>query len=119
MATFERILLSASVNGKPIKIASTSTPGTLVHTAVGGTNAIDEVYLWVTNTDTSSRKVWVEWGGTTNPDHRVCNAVILPMTSPPIPLITGLSINNGLAVRVIASVTNVLLITGHVNRIST
>ena len=37
MATFTKKKLSGSTDGKPIAVAATATPGTLIHTAVTGT----------------------------------------------------------------------------------
>lgn len=118
MATYTRALLSGSTDGQPVKIAATATPGTTVHTAVAGSASWDEVYLWVTNTDTVARTVTVEWGGTTDPDNLVVKALSLPPSSGPIPLITGLVLNNGKVVKVFASAANVVLATGYVNNIA-
>ncbi len=40
MATYSKVLLSGSTNGKQIKVAATATPGTTIHTAVTGTTSI-------------------------------------------------------------------------------
>jgi len=117
MATYSRVLLSGSTNGKSIKIAATTTAGTTIHTAIAGTSSIDEIYLWVTNTDSSARTLTIEWGGVTDPDNLVTKAFIISPNSPPYPIITGLNLQNGLVVGAFASVANVLLITGYVNRI--
>lgn len=118
MATYARNLLSGSTNGRPIKVAATATPGTAIHTAVSGTSGFDEVYLWATNTDSSARTVTVQFGGTTDPDDLIVKAFSLPPNSPPIPIVTGQSLQNGLLVKAFASAANVVLISGHVNRIS-
>ncbi len=118
MATYSRQLLSGSTNGRPKKIAATASPGDTVHTAVSGTTSFDEVYLWLTNTHASPVDVTVEFGGTTSPDDHVVKALQLPAKSPAIPILTGQVLNNGLVVKVFASVTNVVLATGFVNRIA-
>jgi len=117
MATFSRVLLSGSTNGRPIKVVATATAGTTIHTALTGTTGFDEVYLWATNTDTSARTLTVEFGGATDPDDLIVKAFSLPAASPPIPIVTGQSLNNGLVVRAFASTANVVLISGHANRI--
>lgn len=117
MATYSRVLLSGSTNGRPIKVVATATPGTAIHTAVTGTSAYDEVYLWATNTDTVARTITIEFGGVSNPDDLIVKAFSLPPSSPPIPLVTGQSLQNGLAVKAFASSANVILISGHANRI--
>jgi hypothetical protein len=44
--------------------------------------------------------------------------VSIPASSGPIPIITGLRLNNGLVIRGAGSTANVLLITGYFNRVS-
>lgn len=117
MATFQRVLLSGSTNGDPIKVVATATPGTAIHTAVSGTSAIDEVTLYVSNTDTVTRTITVEWGGTTDPDHLISKAVSVPASSGPTLLVDALPVNNANAVAAFASTANVLLVTGKVTRI--
>ena len=109
--------MSGSTNGKSIKIAATATAGTTIHTAIAGTSSIDEIYLWVTNTDSSARTLTIEWGGVTDPDNLVTKGFIISPNSPPYLIVTGLNLQNGLVVAAFASVANVLLITGYVNRI--
>lgn len=118
MATYSRQLLSGSTNGKPIKIAATASPGTIVHTAVSGTTSFDEIYVWLTNLDASARTVTIEFGGTTNPDDLIARDLTLPANSPPVPILTGQVLNGGLVLRIFASFTNVILASGYVNRIA-
>lgn len=118
MATFSRILLSGSTNGEPIKIVATATAGTTIHTAVTGTSSFDEIYLWVTNTDSSARTLTIEYGGVTDPDNLIVKALSIPANSPPIPILTGQVLNNAQVLAAFASSANVLLVTGYVNRIA-
>jgi len=118
MATFSRLLLSGSTSGQPIKVAATASPGTTIHTAVAGATAFDEIYLWVTNTDTVTRTLTIQWGGTTDPDNLITKAYSITASSPPALIVPGLVLNGGLLVRAFASSANVLLITGYVNQIS-
>ena len=118
MATYSRILLSGSTSGKSIKVAQTATAGTLIHTAVSGATSFDEIYLWVTNTDTSARTLTIEWGGVTDPDNLLTKAFSVSASNLPFLVVPGIVLNGGLIVRAFASVANVLLITGYVNRIS-
>ena len=117
MATYSRQLLSGSTNGKSIKVAATATAGTTIHTAIAGTTAFDEIYLWVTNTDTAAINLTLEWGGVADPDNLVCKTLSIPALSGPIPVIQGLVLQNALVVGAFASSANKLLITGYVNRI--
>jgi hypothetical protein len=116
MATFSKLVLSGSTNGRQIAVAATSTPGTLIHTAAAGTAGMDEIWLYAVNSSTSSVKLTVEWGGTTaNTDHIELNITGesgLVLVSP------GLVLNNGLSVRAFAGTANVINISGYANRIS-
>jgi len=114
---FTKAKLSGSTNGKPVKIAATATAGTTVHTAVSGTAAYDEIYLYLTNTSTSAVTVTIEYGAVTDPDGLICKAMSLPPSSGPILVIPGLLLNNSLVLAVFASSANVVLATGFVNQI--
>jgi hypothetical protein len=120
MASMSGDVLSGSTNGRPVKVAATAiASGTTIHTSASQTGGkFDEIYLWVTNTDTSDRTLTIAWGGTTDPDDLVCKAVSIPASSGPIPIITGLRLNNGLIVKAAASTANVLLLSGYFNRVS-
>jgi hypothetical protein len=117
MATFSKRLLSGSTNGKGIKVVQTATAGTLIHTAVAGTFAFDEVWLYAHNTSASAVKLTLEWGGTTSPDDHIeitigADGTGLILVAP------GIILQNGLVVRAFAGTANVLNIFGYVNRIS-
>lgn len=118
MASYSRQLLSGSTNGKSVKVSATATPGTLIHTAIAGTAAFDEIYGWITNTSNAAVNLTVEFGGVTDPDNLLVKTLSIPANSPPIPILTGQVLQNGLVVRMFASVADVLLATGYVNRIS-
>ncbi len=117
MAVFSRQLLSGSTNGKAIKVVATATAGTTIHTAIAGTTSFDEIYAWVTNTDTVAHTLTIEYGGVTDPDCLICKAVSIPASSQPIPILTGQVLQNGLVVGAFADSASKLLITGYVNRI--
>lgn len=116
MATFTKTLLSGSTNGRNIKVVATATAGTTIHTAVSGTSSIDEIWLWATNTDTVSRTLTIEFGGTTSPDD--LTTVTLSPNAGQTLIIQGLPLQNSLLVRAFASAANVVNINGYVNRIS-
>ena len=46
MAVFTKQILSASTDGRAIKVAQTTSPGTLIHTGSTTTTVIDEVWLY-------------------------------------------------------------------------
>jgi hypothetical protein len=108
--TSEYPVLSGSTNGKAIKVGATSTPGTLLHTAVAGTSSIDWVWLAVTNTSASDVAITVEWGGTTSPDNLMTFTV--PAKDGWYWIAKGLPLNNGLVIGAFAGTTNVLTVMG-------
>ncbi len=118
MATFSRILLSGSTNGRAIPVAATATPGTAVHTAVAGTSSFDEIYLWASNVTSAAATLTIEWGGVTDPGDHLVKAVSIPANSPPIPIATGQVLNNGLLVKAFSGTANAINLIGYVNRIA-
>lgn len=120
MADVSKVLLSGSTGGRNIKVAATATPGTLIHATGISSSVQDEIWIWAQNTDTTDRKLTIEFGGTTAPDD------LFEMT---IPAEQGLAIvipgllltGDGAAarnVRAFAAVANVIVLNGYVNRIS-
>jgi hypothetical protein len=116
MATFGKQFLSASTNGRPIKVVATATAGTLIHTAVTGTADIDEVWLYCTNTDTVTRKLTIEFGGATDPDDLI--EIGIPAEAGLVLVCPGLLLQNSLAIRAFGDAANVLCISGYANRIT-
>ena len=110
--------LSASTDGKGIKIAATSTPGTLLHTAVAGTTAgtYDEIWLEAFNSDTVDRVLTIEFGDTTVPDHNI--VVTIPHQAGLIMVVNGLILQNGATVNGFCPTANVLTVSGWVNSIT-
>lgn len=117
MASYSRQLLSGSTNGRVIPIAATATPGTLIHTALAGTAGFDEVYLWVSNVTSAAATLTVEYGGVTDPGDHIVKQFSIPANSPPIPIITGQVLQNGLAVRAFSGTASALVASGFANRI--
>lgn len=114
MATFTKVLFSGSTNGKNIKVAATSTPGTTIHTAHA--SALDEIWLWAVNSDSTDRKLTIEFGGTTSPDDTI--EVTILAESGLIIVLPGILLTNSLVVKAFAAAANVVLVNGFVNRIS-
>jgi len=46
MATFSKIILSGSTDGRGIKVAATASSGTLIHTGSSTATTIDEIWLY-------------------------------------------------------------------------
>lgn len=115
MATYSKVILSGSTNGRGIKVAATSTPGTTIHTATATPN-IDEIWLYAVNSQAASVKLTIEFGGTTSPDDTI--EVTIPGESGLFPVIPGLILNNSVVVRAFAATGNVVMLFGFVNRIT-
>ena len=116
MATFTKVLLSGSTNGRQIKVAAIATAGTTIHTAVAGTSDIDEMWLWAVNSDSSDRKLTIEYGGVASPDDLI--EVTIPSENGLVLIIPGLVLQNSLVVRAFAEAANVVMVSGFVNRIT-
>lgn len=119
MATFTKTELSGSTNGRLIKVGATGTPGTTIHTGSTTTTTYDELWLYAVNSDTTDRKLTIEFGGTSSPDDLIEQTITAE--SGLILLVPGLVIRGNataLVVRAFAATTNVINIGGYVNRIS-
>lgn len=119
MATYSKIALSGSTDGKQIKVGATATPGTTIHTGSSTASTFDEIWIYAVNTDTTDRKLTIEWGGTAAPDDlieftvKAENGLYL--------IVPGLVIKGNatpLVVRAFAATTNVICLSGYVNRIT-
>lgn len=114
MSTFLPRILSASTDGKAVKVVATATTGTTIHTAVAGTSDIDEITLYANNTSSAAVKLTVEWGTTTAADGNI-EKTIQP-ESGLLMVVPRLRLQNGLLVTAFAGTANVILITGGVDR---
>ncbi len=117
MSTYSRLLLSGSTSGRNIPVAATATPGTLIHTAVAGAAAFDELYLWCANVTNAPATLTLEWGGVTDPGDHMVKSYTIPANSGPYPIAVGQVLNGGLVCRAFSSVASALNISGYVNRI--
>jgi hypothetical protein len=113
---FKKRKLSASTDGRGIKVAATGSPGTAVHTATASiaANEWDEMWIKAVNTSGSAVKLTVEWGGTTSPDDLI--EVTIPAEQGFTEVISGHVLQNGAVVRAFADTANVLVLHGFVNR---
>lgn len=108
--------LSASDDGRGIKVSATASPGTLIHEAFASTaqNEWDEIWIRAVNTSGSSIKLTVEWGGTTAPDDLV--EITVPAEDGIHCVIPGHILQNGKEVRAFAGTADVIVLHGFVNR---
>jgi len=119
MATFSKIALSGSTDGRLIKVAATATAGTTIHTGSSTATTFDEVWLYAVNSDTTDRKLTIEFGGTSSPDDLIEQTITAE--SGLLLVVPGLVIKGNataLVVRAFAATANVVMIGGYVNRIT-
>lgn len=114
MATFTKLKLSGSSDGKQIKVVATASAGTTIHTAHA--TDLDEIWLYCVNSSTSAVKLTIEWGEATAPDGNI--EITIQPESGYVLVVPGLVLTNSLVVKAFAGTANVLLINGFVNRIS-
>lgn len=114
MATYTKVQLSGATTGKNVKVVQTATAGTLIHTSHA--TSIDELWLWAVNSDSSDRKLTIEFGGVASPDDLI--EMTIPFEDGPYLVVPGWTLTNSLVVRAFAATANVVLINGYVNRIT-
>ncbi len=114
MTVATKVVLSGASDGQQIKVAATSTAGTLIHTT--GATAIDEIWLWAHNTHTVARVITIEWDGVTDPDDIM--SISIPINDGWTLIVPGfLSTGTGV-IRCFAETANIVLIQGYVNRLT-
>ena len=120
MATYSKVVLSGSTQGKAIKVVQTASTGTTSHATGTSSSIIDEVWLYAYNSDTAARLLTIQFGGTDTPDNDI--KVTIPPQSGLTLVVPGLILTGTGAgantVRAYAATANVIMISGYVNRIS-
>lgn len=116
MATFSKIPLSNSTNGKGILVSASASLGTALHTATTSTEFFDEVWMYAVNTSASTSKLTIEYGGTDAQDNIELN---VSAENGLVLVVPGLFLNNSLNVTAFASIPNVIAIHGYAHRVST
>ena len=109
---------SGSTNGRGIKVAATSTPGTTIHTATSTSGEIDEITIYANNSDSSARTLTIELGGTTSPDDVVQTSI--PATPAGwTPIVVAHRLTGGVVVKAFCSAANVVSVWAEVTRFAT
>jgi len=122
MATFSKELLSGSTQGKAIKVAATTSgsAGTTLHATGISATVEDEVWLYAYNSSGAAVTLTVQWGGVTAVDNEI--KLLVPSLSGLTLVIPGLILTGtGAAANTIsayAGTTNVITVSGYVNRIA-
>lgn len=116
----------SSSGGVPTKIAATTSTGTEVHRTGTSASVIDEITLYATNIHTAAVQITVEWGvasgggGSPADENKIIQTIPLKSGDTLVALKKPLSGDgtNYRTVKVFAGTTNVIMISGSVNRIS-
>lgn len=118
MATYSKVRLSGSTQGRPILIAAVSSAGTTVHVTGPSATILDELTLFANNTHTANVKLTIEYGGTTAPNDLIEQTI--PFESGLQLVLTGLPLSGdgsaGVTVRAFAATASVVTLVGYVNR---
>lgn len=120
MATFTKVALSGSTQGKGIKVVQTASTGTTIHATGTSSTTIDEVWLFAYNGHTADVELTLQFGGTTSPDNDI--KVTIPYKAGLTLVVPGLMLTGtGSAANTVyayAGTANVITISGYVNRIA-
>jgi hypothetical protein len=120
MATFSKVKLSGSTNGRGILVAATTSTGTTIHATGTSSTVLDEIWLYAYNSDTAAITLTIEFGGTTAPNDNI--KLSIPANSGLTLVVPGLILSGtGSAASTItafAGTTNKIVITGYINRIA-
>ena len=122
MATFSKQLLSASTDGRAIKVVATAiaTSPTLIHTGSSTTSTFEEVWIYAQNNHTSDVALRLGFGGVTDPDDIIEYTIKtkggLYLVVPGL-ILKG-NASSALTIRAAAGTTNVISLSGYVNRIT-
>ena len=114
MAVFTKQELTGAADGVAVLIAATATAGTLIHTAHA--TAYDELWLWAYNSHTADLVLTIEWGGVTDPTNHIVQTI--PFDAGLVPVVPGLILTNSLVCRAFAGTTNLVTLSGFVNRVT-
>lgn len=115
MSTITKLNPTGSTDGSPVAIAATATAGTLFHTASTTAGVQDEIYMYLTNTDSVAHQVTVEFGDATAPGHNIDFPVPANDT---VLAIAGVPLTNGKTVKAFADAASKVNMFGFVNRIA-
>jgi len=122
MATFSKQLLSASTDGRAIKVVATAiaTSPTLIHTGSSTASTFEEVWIYAQNNHSADVALRLGFGGVTDPDDIIEYTVKtkggLYLVVPGL-ILKG-NASAALTIRAAAGTTNVISLSGYVNRIT-
>lgn len=106
--------LSEAATGLAIKVVATASAGTAIHTAVNEPGFKDEIHLYAYNTDTTDRKLTIEFGGLSSVEFT--EEVTVPAEAGSFCIIKGRLLSSGLLVKAFCATANVVCIHGKIRR---
>ena len=118
MATYSKIVLSGSTDGRGILVDDAATAGKTVHTGSSTATTYDEVWIYAANYDSSDRKLTIEWGSASAGD---LIEVTIPTEAGLVLVVPGLIIKGNatpLVVAAFAATTSSIQLFGYVNQIT-
>jgi len=119
MATYAKTILSGSTNGRAVLVNTTSSNTCVVHTGSTNTSVQHEIWIYAQNTDSSDKKLTLEFGGATSQDwiEQTITAESGLLLVIPGLILSG---NSSTAPRItaFANTANVVTLVGFVNTIS-
>ena len=120
MATFSKIALSSSTDGRPIKLAATAiASGTLIHTGSATATTFDEVWIYAQNNHSADVALRLGFGGVSDPDDII--EFTVKTKAGLFLIVPGLVLKGNatpLTIKASAGTTNVISLSGYVNRIT-
>ena len=113
MATFSKIVLSGSTDGRGVLVVATASAGTTIPTAHA--SAEDEIWLYAYNSHTAPLVLTLEMGGATDPNDHIVSTI--PYDAGVIQVVPGFILTNSLVLKAFAAVASTVTLFGYVNRI--
>ena len=108
MATFSKLVLSSSIDGKNIQLGTTLQP---IHSS--SASGLDEIWIWGTNISSATVSVTIAFGSSSAADY--ISSSLAPNDGPTL-LIPGWVLQNQKAVGAFASAASAVNINGFINR---
>jgi hypothetical protein len=115
MPAYNAIIPSGSIDGKMKEVNAIATLGDELHTAVTGTNHMDEIWVWAINHAATAKLLTIEFGGVTGDDDLIEYSV--PSQDGLHLVVPGIRLQNGLVVRAFCETADVVSCAVNVNRI--
>ena len=120
MATYSKQLLSVSTDGRATKVVATAiASGTLIHTGQTSTSIMEEVWIYAQNNHSADVALRLGFGGVTDPDDIV--EFTVKTKAGLFLIVPGLILKGNatpLTIKASAGTTNVISLSGYVNRIT-